>query len=116
MASNDESRWATIAEQTRYEPETPFLETYVFQTESPAGQPTLETSTLQVETPFLTQYMGETPGNLEAETNGIKLSSNTLLFQVVTSFSTRFRQERVRFGPALDSAGFNPVRAVGIDH
>jgi hypothetical protein len=68
MASNDESRWATIAEQTRYEPETPFLETYVFQTESPAGQPTLETSTLQVETPFLTQYMGETPGNLEAET------------------------------------------------
>ena len=24
MATNDESKWATIAEQTHYEPETPF--------------------------------------------------------------------------------------------
>ena len=52
----------------------------------------------------------------ESDPNGIKLGSNTLLYQGITGFSTRFHEERVRLGPAFDRAGLDPVRSVGIDH
>ncbi|MGH8059697.1 MAG: hypothetical protein ACREOH_21065, partial [Candidatus Entotheonellia bacterium] len=51
-----------------------------------------------------------------SDPNGIKVRSNTLLYQGVTCYSTRFHEERVRLGPALDGAVFDAVRAVGIDH
>jgi hypothetical protein len=48
--------------------------------------------------------------------NGIKLSSNRLLYQSVTCDATRLHKERVRLGPAFDGAGLDAVRAVGLDH
>jgi len=48
-------------------------------------------------------------------TNGIKLSSNTLLYQSVTGYSTRLHEERVRLGTALNGARLDPVRSVGVD-
>jgi hypothetical protein len=50
------------------------------------------------------------------ESNGIKLSSNMLLYQGVTCYSTRFHEERVRLGPTFDGTGLDAVRAVRIDH
>lgn len=52
----------------------------------------------------------------DSDPNVIKLSSNTLLYQGITGFSTRFRQQGVRFGPTFDRAGLDAVRAVGINH
>ena len=54
--------------------------------------------------------------NFESDSNGIKLSSNTLLYQNVTGFSTWFCEERVRLGPTFDGPWLDPVRSVGIDH
>jgi hypothetical protein len=48
--------------------------------------------------------------------NGIKLSSNALLYQSDTCYSTRLQEERVRLGPAFDSARLDPVWSVGVDH
>jgi hypothetical protein len=67
MVTEYESKWATIGEPVRYEPETPFLETFVFEAEDEAAPSMPEAWMPQVETPFLTQYMGETPVNVEAE-------------------------------------------------
>ena len=39
-----------------------------------------------------------------------------LLYQGVTCYSPGLHEERVRLGPAFDSAGLDAVRAVGIDH
>jgi hypothetical protein len=51
-----------------------------------------------------------------SEKNVIKLSSNTLLYQGVAGFPTRFRKQWVRFRPTFDSAGLDTVWTVGIDH
>jgi len=48
--------------------------------------------------------------------NGIKIGSNTLLYQGVTCFATRLREEWVRLGPAFDGAGLDAVQSVGIHH
>jgi len=50
-----------------------------------------------------------------SDPNGIKLSSNTLLYQGFTGFSPWFCEERIRFGPAFDGAWLDAVRTVGID-
>jgi hypothetical protein len=54
-------------------------------------------------------------GKWASKWNGIKLSSNTLLYQSLTRFSTWFREERIWFRAAFDGARLDTVRAVRID-
>src|SRR5437660_9544584 len=54
-------------------------------------------------------------GKTGSDSNGIKLSSNTLLFQGVTGFLRRFREKRIRLWPAFPGTGLDAVRAVGVD-
>jgi hypothetical protein len=49
-----------------------------------------------------------------SEWNILKLSSNVLLYQGVTGFSPRFHEQGVRFGPTVDRAGLDAIRAGGL--
>src|SRR5437660_7353268 len=55
-------------------------------------------------------------GKTGSDSNGIKLSSNTLLFQGVTGCLRRFREKRIRLWPAFPGTGLDTVRSVGMDH
>src|SRR5262252_8287987 len=52
----------------------------------------------------------------ESDPNGIKLSSNTLLYQNVTGVSTWFCEEWVRLGPTFHGPRLDSPRSVGIDY
>src|SRR6266446_5895966 len=47
--------------------------------------------------------------------NGIKLGSNSLLFQCLTCFTPWLCEERIWFGPAFDGTRLHAARTVGID-
>ena len=46
--------------------------------------------------------------------NGMKLSSNTLLYQSPTCFLARFREKRIRLGSMCNGMGLDAVRAGGL--
>ncbi len=51
----------------------------------------------------------------QSDPNGIKLGSNSLLFQCLTCFTPWLCEERIWFGPAFDGTRLHAARTVGID-